>query len=207
GMVSYEWSPAPFYGQTLMTTDTGNYYVKATNGLGCSSMSDTVNISFHSGGITPNVSDVTICAADTFELYNLNNGVTTNWFWDSTLTTPAFSGDTLSLFGITSDTVIYVQNTDSFCTSNFLTVSININPTSLTPIINGNNSVCFNDSILLSTPIITNGTYNWSGPNGFASSQNSVLITPADSLSAGYYYLSIFDNQCSSPTDSILINL
>lgn len=206
-MVSYEWAPGSFYGQTLITTDTGDYYVKLTNGMGCSSMSDTVNVSFHQGGITPIVSDVTICAADTFELYNLNNGVTTNWFWDSTLTTPAFSGDTLSLFGITSDTVIYVQNTDSFCMSNFLMVSININPASLTPIINGNNSVCFNDSILISTPTITNGTYNWSGPNGFTSSQNTILITPADSLTAGYYYLSISDNQCSSPTDSILINL
>jgi len=207
GMVSYEWTPGPFFGQTLMTTDTGDYYVKLTNGMGCSSMSDTVNVSFHPGGITPNVSDVTICAADTFELYNLNNGITTNWFWDSTLTTPAFVGDTLSLFGITSDTVIYVQNADSFCMSNFLTVSININLASLTPIINGNNSVCFNDSTILSTPTITNGTYNWSGPNGFTSSQNTILITPADSLTAGYYYLSISDNQCSSPTDSILINL
>ena len=207
GMAAYEWSPIPFFGQTLITTTPGSYYVKLTNGLGCSSMSDTVQVSYYPGGVVPNVSNTIICSGDTFQLYNLNNGVATNWFWDSTFSTPAFVGDSISLFGITSDTTIYVQNTDSFCSSNFLSVSITVNPASLAPIINGSDSVCFNSVIQFSTPTITNGTYNWSGPNNFTSSQNSILITPADSTTAGYYYLSISDNQCSSPTDSILINL
>jgi gliding motility-associated-like protein len=208
GMGGYEWNPIQFFGQILQTTDTGDYYVTVTDGsTGCTAVSDTVHIGFHSGGITPNVQNQTICYGDTTSLINLNSGLTTNWYVDSINTTPFLTGDSITLNNLTNDTIIYVENFDSNCTSIRLPVSITISQASFTPTIIGNSSVCPGDSIWLSTTTIPNGTYNWSGPNGFTSNQNPVIILNADSTDSGVYTLSVSDNTCASGDTNITITI
>ncbi len=208
GMGGYEWSPIQFFGQILQTTDTGDYYVTVTDGsTGCSAVSDTVHIGFHPGGITPNVQNQTICYGDTTSLVNLNAGLTTNWYVDSITSSPFYIGDTINLYNITNDTTIYVENFDTNCTSIRLPVTITISQASFVPIIVGNGSVCPGDSIWLSTPIIPNGTYNWSGPNGFTSNQNPVIIANADTTDSGIYILSVSDNNCISGDTNISISI
>jgi gliding motility-associated-like protein len=208
GMGGYEWAPLQFFGQILQTTDTGDYYVTVTDGsTGCTAVSDTVHIGFHPGGITPNVQNQTICYGDTISLINLNSGLTTNWYADSVTSTPFLIGDTITIFNITSDTTIYVENYDTNCTSIRLPVNITISQASFTPIIIGNSSVCPGDSIWLSTTPIPNGIYNWSGPNGFTSNQNPVIITNVDTTNAGTYILSVSDNTCASGDTNITITV
>ena len=206
GMGGYEWHPVQFYGQILQTTDTGDYYVTVTDAqTGCTANSDTVNISFHPGGSLPNLNNQTICYGDTTTLVNLNTGITTNWFVDSLTSTPFATADSITLNGLTNDTIIYVENLDSNCTSDRIAVNINISPASATPIINGNNIVCYGDTLQLSTPTIPNGNYNWSGPNNFSSNQNPVTIINTDSTNAGTYTLSVSDGNCSSGDTNIVI--
>ncbi|NQX99383.1 MAG: hypothetical protein HRT73_16120, partial [Flavobacteriales bacterium] len=208
GMASYEWGPLQFFGQTIQITDTGDYYVTVTEGsAGCSAVSDTIHISFHPGGSIPNVQNHIICYGDSILLTNLNIGLTTDWFTDSTTSTPFFTGDNLVFNNVTNDTIIYVENYDPNCTSIRIPVSISISRASITPIIIGNNNICFGDSIILSATNITNGSYNWNGPNGFISSQNPLIISNSDTLNAGIYTLSISDNLCVSEDTSITVSI
>ena len=208
GMGGYEWSPILFFGQILQTTDTGDYYVTVTDGTsGCTAVSDTIHIGFHPGGIPPNVGNQIICYGDTTSLVNLNSGLTTNWYVDSITSIPFSTSDTIYLFNIINDTTIYVENFDTNCTSIRIPVTISISQASITPIINGNNSICPGDSIWLSTPIISNGIYNWSGPNGFTSNQNPIIILNVDASDAGVYTLSVSDNICASEDTSITITI
>jgi gliding motility-associated-like protein len=208
GMGGYEWNPTQFFGQILQTTDTGDYYVTVTDGsTGCTAVSDTVHIGFHPGGIIPNVQNQTICLGDTTSLINLNTGLTTNWYTDSISSTPFLTGDSIIFYSVTSDTTIYVENFDSNCTSVRIPVTITISQASFTPTIIGNNSVCPGDSIWLSTANIPNGTYNWSGPNGFTSTQNPIIILNADTSNAGTYILSVSDNTCASGDTNITVTI
>ena len=208
GMGGYEWQPTSFFGQTLLTTDTGYYYVTITeSSTGCTAVSDTVHIGYHSGGTTPDVQNITICIGDTASLINLNSGLTTNWYADSITTTPFITGNNIELYNITNDTIIYVENFDSNCTSPRVPVSITISQASITPAINGNDNVCYGDTLQLSTPSILNGNYNWSGPNGFSSNQNPIIIANADTNNAGVYTLSVSDGSCSSSDTIVLISI
>jgi hypothetical protein len=208
GMGGYEWHPIQFYGQILQTTDTGYYYVTVTDvQTGCTADSDTIHITYHSGGVLPNVQNQTICYGDTATLLNLNNGLTTQWFVDSLTSTPFAIADSIVLNGLINDTIIYVENGDSNCTSARIAVSITISQASFTPSIIGNNLICSGDTIQLSTPNIPNGNYNWNGPNGFTSTQNPVIIANADTSHSGTYTLSIYDNVCNSLDTNIIITV
>ncbi len=71
--------------------------------------------------------------------------------------------------------------------------------------------VCAGTNINLGTPVVGAGiTYQWTGPNGFSSTQqfpqvptNGVL----SSLHEGYYYLRTIRNGCASAPDSTLITI
>lgn len=207
GMGGYEWQPSNFYGQTLLTTDTGYYYVTLTeSSTGCTAVSDTVHISFYLGGMPPNIQDITICFGDTAFLENLNAGLNTNWFADSITPIPFISGNQIELYNILNDTIIYAENFDTNCTSLRVPVNISISKASFVPEIHGNNIVCYGDTLLLSTTLIPNGVYEWNGPNGFVSNQNPLLIYPVDTNDAGIYSLSVSDGYCSSNDTTILVS-
>lgn len=208
GMAGYEWQPSNFYGQTLLTTDTGYYYVTLTeSSTGCTAVSDTVHITFHPGGIPPNIQNITICYGDTAFLENINNGLNTNWFVDSLSPIPFAIGNQIFLLNIVGDTTIYAENFDTNCTSLRVPVTISISKASFVPEIYGNNIICYGDTLLLSTSFIQNGIYEWNGPNGFVSNQNPLIIYPSDTSDAGIYSLSVSDGICSSNDTSILISV
>lgn len=208
GMGGYEWQPSNFYGQTLLTTDTGYYYVTITeSSTGCTAVSDTVHISFHPGGMPPNIQDITICFGDTAFLENLNAGLNTNWFADSITSTPFISGNQIELYNFVNNTIIYAENFDTNCTSLRVPITITISKASFTPEILGSELVCYGDTLALSTPIIPNGIYNWSDPNGFTSSQNPLIIYPTDTNNTGLYSLNISDGMCSSDDTTIFITV
>lgn len=208
GMGGYEWGPLTFFGQVIQITNAGDYYVTVTeSSTGCTAISDTVHIGFYPGGTIPSVQGVTICLGDTASLVNMNSSLTTNWYANLISPTPFYTGDTIYVYNLTNDTIIYVENFDSNCTSNRVPVNITISQASFIPIINGNNNVCSGDSIWLSTLTIPNGTYNWSGPNGFSSTQNPMMISNVDSTNSGVYTLSVSDNYCTSADTSLFITI
>ena len=84
----------------------------------------------------------------------------------------------------------------------------NVNPTVPTPVANTNTPVCAGTSIDLQSPTIPNAIYNWSGPNGFSSTQQNPTISNVTAASAGTYSLFITINGCASPvvTTNVVID-
>ncbi|MCB9335574.1 MAG: gliding motility-associated C-terminal domain-containing protein [Flavobacteriales bacterium] len=208
GMGGYEWQPSQYFGQILHTTDTGYYYVTVTeSSTGCTAVSDTIHIGYHNSSSLPIVINDTICKGDSSILFNLNFGYTTNWYSDSNSITPFYIGDTLIIYNVINDSTIYVNNSDSNCSSSLIPITIYINPSSITPSILGDTEICMGDTLTLSTNAILNGQYNWTGPNGFTSTQNNIEINIVDTTNAGNYSLSIADDYCSSGDTNVIVTV
>ncbi len=66
------------------------------------------------------------------------------------------------------------------------------------PLIIGDTTLCIGDSLILTSNAIPACTYQWTGPNGFTSSNQNVIIPNTTSGNAGIYTLTIAKNGCSS---------
>ncbi len=77
-----------------------------------------------------------------------------------------------------------------------------------TPNTSSNSPVCANDNIELYGPTVTDGTYSWTGPDGFTSPDEDPVITGATSAMAGTYSLEITIDGKTSPvsTTDVTVN-
>ncbi|MCC8358640.1 T9SS type A sorting domain-containing protein [Salinimicrobium sediminilitoris] len=67
------------------------------------------------------------------------------------------------------------------------------------PVVSSNSPVCEGGGIELSSSTIPGGTYQWTGPNGFTSSEQNPVIPNASQAKAGEYSLVVTNaNGCSS---------
>lgn len=80
-------------------------------------------------------------------------------------------------------------------TSNAVLVSAIASP--VIPLINAPDSVCEGDEVTFSAQAGT-GIFSWSGPDGFTSSQLSVVIDEITLKNDGWYFATIDSGQCSS---------
>lgn len=88
------------------------------------------------------------------------------------------------------------------CGSTTANSSINVNPApgNLNPSVAS--PICENDTADFTSSLQT-GTYNWTGPNGFTSSQQNFSINGLSSSDAGWYYLYGSSGSCIGPIDSV----
>lgn len=75
------------------------------------------------------------------------------------------------------------------------------------PIIQASPIVCETGELQLFASTITNGTYNWVGPNGFGSNEQNPIIQNLQPTNGGTYSLTITTQECSSPMVSVDINI
>jgi gliding motility-associated-like protein len=64
---------------------------------------------------------------------------------------------------------------------------------------------CKDETIQLLTDSLSNTQYEWTGPNGFASSEVSPIVENLSATNAGAYRLAIIQNGCKSPQSKALI--
>src|SRR5690606_2753653 len=86
-------------------------------------------------------------------------------------------------------------------------LNIFIKPIPETPQISVNPVVCTNAPLELFASTITAGTYQWSGPNGFISTEQNPVIENPTSLDDGVYTLKILLNGCESEMVSTAVNV
>ncbi|MEQ8908696.1 MAG: CUB domain-containing protein [Vicingaceae bacterium] len=70
-----------------------------------------------------------------------------------------------------------------------------------------NAPICSGESLIIYSQPIQGVSYHWSGPNGFISNQDSVIIAQADSSQSGLYQLYVSQWGFNSDTASILVNV
>ena len=94
------------------------------------------------------------------------------------------------------------------CTSPQSFTEVGVISVEAAPTLSADTTVCFGDTILISTPNFPDAEYFWEGPNGFTSTDiGAIQILNASNLNAGIYSLIIAANGCETPVAEININV
>lgn len=209
GGVFYSWTgPAGFVSNSATPgilvpsiANSGAYIVTVTDANGCMNTATTTAVINPLPAIS--ISGSTVCANQTINL-GASGGTNYNWTgpngFSSTLQNPTIPNCTPSMAGTYSVIVTDANN----CSSSSSTVVV-INPIP-TPSANNNGPICTGQTFILGA---TGGvTYQWNGPNGFTSTGQSPVITPATTGMSGTYTVTAFDNIGCSATaiTSAIIN-
>ncbi|MFN4235096.1 MAG: immunoglobulin domain-containing protein [Bacteroidia bacterium] len=109
------------------------------------------------------------------------------------------SGDLESAGNFDSDPTNGIFNLTGYG-SNATGINVVLNDCSAPLNITNNSPVCSANAINLSAPSISGASYNWSGPNSFTSTSNTVNISNAQAINAGTYILNTTVNGCVYPT-------
>ena len=191
--------------QNSTSADNGVWTVAVENADGCKG-TGSVNVTINPAltGVTATASAPT-CAGGNISLTSTPSGAK-SYEWSGT---PTFTS-TVQNPTITSPTAgdytYTVKVTDANGCTAQATASTTIFATP-TATVTSNSPICFGQDIQLG--VTTNGTkFAWSGPNGFASTSQSPIITVANASKAGVYTVVVTnDNSCAvTATTSVSVN-
>lgn len=183
----------------LSVNNSGVYTVTPSLGACLGKPKDTL-ITINPSPITPMIgADLTLCLGDTIRLNAQSNELNFNWIgpsgFFSNQQNPTFKSQSINQSGTYS-----VSVTRNGCASKKALINVEINPL-LNPVsISTNEPVCSGNTLNLSAGFVPNAFYNWKGPNGFMSNQQSPSISNATVVHSGDYEVYISVNGCSSST-------
>jgi hypothetical protein len=155
----------------------------------CQVVSDPVSLTVVDLQLT--ASQTTVCPGTTLSLTATGCGGTLSW----APTGGTISGNVYTVTAATTTTYSVTCSTASCSKSQLITVR-----PQETVVSASNNAVCGGTSALISATSTSGGTFRWSGPNGFTSTQPSATVTiPGD------YQLTVTYNSCLYPVVTSVI--
>ena len=180
--------------------NSGQYYLTVTDPFGCQDISDVLTVDFTTPPLPPLITTngpTILCEGESVVI---SSNYTSGNLW---IPSGIFAQD----LTVTQSGVYNVSYTSGGCSvvSQPLQVIVNSNPP--TPIISSNSPVNFNNSIELYSNLINGAQYNWSGPDGFASTLQNPIISFANNINEGLYYLYIEENGCSSDSGVVYVSV
>ncbi len=138
---------------------------------------------------------LTICDNDTLLLHA--NGGFSVYQWipgqENGNTLPVHSSGAYAVFVISA----------SGCIDTSASVLINTIPAPAPPVITMPDTVCYGEDVSLSA-VATAGVFSWHGPDGFTSSQLTLLLPGVQMENSGWYTATIEDGQCESTSAQYL---
>ncbi len=200
-------------------TDTSSFYNVIVMGA-CAPNDTSINVSLiiHTAPvITTQPVDQTICEGSSvsFSVNVTGSGITYQWrkglvdlidgapisgATTATLTiNPANISDTSSFYNVVISGVCLFSTIS-------VNVSLNVTPT-LVVTSNSNSPVCIGNPINLTVPLVTGGTYSWTGPNGYSSTLQNPIIPVSTALDAGVYTLIVTANSCNSLPSAVNVSV
>ena len=184
-------------------TIVGTYAVMAIIGQ-CSSAVASTNVTIITTPVAS--SNSPRCAGQTLSLtVTAITGATYSWTgpnsFSSTSQNPFISTTTMADSGLYN-----VSVTVSGCgTLGPFPVAGAVNRVPITPVVTSNSPLCVGDNLNLTSSTYIGGNYNWTGPNGFSSTQQNPSRANVQSSFAGTYSVVISSNNCSSTAGSATI--
>ena len=190
------------------TAASGVYSVTIMDGNGCTSAPGSTTATVNPIPATPTASNNgPICSGGTLTLSTPTVlGATYSWTGPNGFTsvqqTPTIPNATTDASGVYSVTI-----TDgNGCTSAPGSTTATVNPIPATPTASNNGPILAGNTLNLTASSVAGGTYNWTGPNGFTSTDQNPLIPNATSAAAGTYSVTVTDtNGCTSAAGSTTV--
>lgn len=185
----------------------GNYTLFITNG-GCSSDTETAFVEVNQ---TPNAPGITtngpLCEGDDLNLQtSIVSGATYTW--------TGANGFTSSQQNPTKPSVVVADSGDycvlvtvNGCPSPQSCEVVDVDPTPNAPIIAANSPICEGDTLFLTVTPVANASYAWTGPAGFASSQQDPFVPNVSQANAGDYHCVITVGNCMSPQSTVTVTV
>lgn len=210
---TYNWSGPNGFSSNLQnpfviasgTVSTGMYQLFLTGG-GCTSGITKVLVVVNVPAKPLATFNQTICVGDSIKLngYATGSGITYNWTGPMGYTSNSAS-TTISPALANQSGVYSLYITAGGCKSDTASVNVVVKPY---PLLNSYlySSGCSNDSIYLAADTMSGVTYNWSGPGGFTSNSNPVVIYPVTLANAGTYSFSASNSGCIASYNTFAVN-
>jgi len=192
-----------------VTTAASGIYSVTVTVAGCTSEPGTTTVVINAIPATPAPSNNSpLCAGGTLNLAtgDVLGGIF-NWSgpdgFTSTLQNPVIPNVTTAASGTYS-----VAVTVDGCTSEPGTTTVVINAIPATPVPSNNSPLCAGGTLNLTTSDVTGGIFNWTGPDGFTSTQQNPSIANVTTAASGTYSVTVTVAGCTSNagTTSVLIN-
>lgn len=189
----------------------GTYLPSATNGSSHNWSGFTFPVST-SGTWTLNLSDRVNGDVGTLSSWSIKIFTTTGMTYTWTSTPSGFTSSSATPTDNPSvNTTYHVTASYNGCMSAQGNRSISVNP-SPTPVLNSNAPVCQGLTINFSGNNSASGqssgnSYQWSGPNGFTSTQQNPNITSADGIHVGNYTLTVTNQYLCTATTSLIVDV
>lgn len=214
GTVSYQWSGPngfssadqnPFI-NNMNVLNAGLYTVTVTNPAGCQA-SDAITINVvpaPTAYATANSTD--LCVGETLQLQSSPNGMT-SYVWTGPNGFTSASQDTVIVSIDGNDQGVYtITMSNGTCSSS---ASVTINVHALPTVLASANStnLCEGSTLNLTASPSGATAYEWSGPNGFTSTDQNPVLNNTVLQSLGTYVVTAFNSLGCTATDDIFINI
>jgi gliding motility-associated-like protein len=194
GQPNYLWFPGGSTGPSLTTDAPGEYYVVASDNVGCTDTSAVVIVDSASYAVPITGSDVTICwGQDTTMIVQGSGNIT--WYPGPDFNVPAGTGDSL-LVVQAADTIVYhVVQQEGACTNDPIAVVLNVTTTVAPFTITGPDHLCSGDYLSISMQSDSALSVYWNTPTGNASG-NPLVIYPVTAANGGSYTVNPSLGEC-----------
>ena len=107
-------------------------------------------------------------------------------------------GQTTQAITVSSTAACYVVVTVNSCSATSNTINVSSSPVPATPVATSNSPVPLNGTVELYSSTVPNATYNWTGPNSYAASNQNPMIPNATTTLNGTYSVRATVNGCTS---------
>lgn len=211
----YEWEgPNAFTANTQSTSitgvalsDSGMYRVYVTAN-GCRSLADSVWVEVRLTPATPvALVGSPVCTGD-LVLFNTADASPAIYFWSGPNGFQFSDQNPFIATASMQDNGVYsLYLTDQGCNSVISTVTLLVNQTPALPVFSSNTPVCATTQIQLFAGTVGSAVYQWSGPNGYVSTQQNPVIPNVALLNEGLYTLQVQVNGCLSDTGSTYVEV
>lgn len=223
--LNYQWWQGSNTANILSTSNTlnftpfssaihsGIYYVRIYATVPGLCTDQIISYTIPTLGNNPNAGQgttLTICGSSgTVDLFSLLTGnFSTNGYWRELTNSGMQIGNSWLPIGIPYGTYQFLYHVDGLCaTSAEATVTINFTPIPPVPSAVAVASICSSEAIPLSASFILNATYQWTGPNGFISSEREPVIANASALQSGIYAVTTSFGTCQSDAATVLVTV
>jgi T5SS/PEP-CTERM-associated repeat protein len=187
----------------------GSVQVTPSNANGCTGGAGSLPVTVTGVDVAGSISGPTVvCAGTSGQVYSISavNGATT-YTWsvpsDATITSGQGSTSITVTWGSTTGNVSVTPANGNGCTGGAGNLSVTVNPLPPTPTAGNNGPIIEGNILNLTASTIAGVTYNWSGPNSFASTDQNPSISNATSAASGVYLVTVTDsNGCTSAAGS-----